>query len=268
MLVKRLIVIIFLIPVAVAVITVGGWLFSILIAIVLSIATWEYWRIFRHGGYLPSAFILIAGVMMLAAGRHVLGFKGADILFSIILFLAIIVHLVGYERGQDSAAADFGITIGGVLYLGWLGTYLISLRDLPDGQWWVLLVLPAVWIADGGAYIVGRRFGRHQLAPRVSPKKTWEGYLGGILFGTTGTYLLAILWQTKSPIITPQKGLLIGLILSVITPLGDLGESMFKRQFGVKDSSALIPGHGGVMDRIDTWLWAAVIGYYMVVWAW
>jgi len=132
-------------------------------------------------------------------------------------------------------------------------------------MWWTLLVLPSFWLADSGAYLIGRRFGKHRLAPRVSPGKTWEGYFGGILFGAVGAVLLALLWQLKVAEITPLKGLIIGLALAVLTPLGDLGESLFKRQFGVKDSGNVLPGHGGIMDRIDSWLWAAVIGYYLVV---
>ncbi|MDZ4158765.1 MAG: CDP-archaeol synthase, partial [Anaerolineaceae bacterium] len=109
---------------------------------------------------------------------------------------------------------------------------------------------------------------RHKLAPRVSPRKTWEGYLGGIVTGCAGTVLFAALWNLAAPAITPLKGLVIGLVLPVLAPLGDLGESMLKRQFGIKDSSSILPGHGGVLDRIDTWIWAGVLGYYMITWLW
>jgi phosphatidate cytidylyltransferase len=114
--------------------------------------------------------------------------------------------------------------------------------------------------------VIGKRFGKHQLSPRVSPKKTWEGYLGGILFAMILTPLLAAGWHLRAPAVTPLDGLIIGAVISVFAPLGDLGESMLKRQFGLKDSSNLLPGHGGAMDRIDTWLWAAAIGYYLVLW--
>jgi phosphatidate cytidylyltransferase len=178
-------------------------------------------------------------------------------------------HLVSYERGRGQAGTDFGITMGGLFYLGWLGAYLISLRNLPDGLWWVLLVLPVTWLVDTGAYLVGSRIGRHKMLPRLSPKKSWEGYFGGILFGVISGALLPIGWQflAGTPIgVTPVRGALVGLVLGVVTILGDLGESMFKRQAGVKDSGNILPGHGGAFDRIDSWLWAAVIGYYMVLW--
>jgi phosphatidate cytidylyltransferase len=180
----------------------------------------------------------------------------------------MVFHLVAFERGRDLSGTDFGITIAGVFYIGWLGAYLISLRELQDGLWWVLLVLPAVWLADTGAYFIGKAFGKHRITPRLSPKKTWEGYLGGIPVATLGSALLAYLlyiFSGYNPAITPIRGAVLGFMLAALTILGDLGESMFKRQVGVKDSSNLLPGHGGVFDRIDSWLWGGVIGYYVIV---
>ena len=132
-----------------------------------------------------------------------------------------------------------------------------------------ILVLAAVFLADSAAYFIGRRFGQHKLSPRLSPKKTWEGYLAGVVAGTLGAALVAYLWSLWAGAdftVTPWQGALLGLVISVITTLGDLGESMLKRQSGVKDSSNLIPGHGGVFDRIDSWLWAAPIGFYFILW--
>jgi phosphatidate cytidylyltransferase len=129
--------------------------------------------------------------------------------------------------------------------------------------------LPAVWLADSGAYFIGVRFGRHKLSPRLSPKKTWEGYLAGVVTGTLGAALLALVWRIGAgpeTAITFWRAAWLGFVISVLTPLGDLGESMIKRQVGAKDSSHLIPGHGGVFDRIDSWLWAGVIGYYIITW--
>ena len=174
-----------------------------------------------------------------------------------------------YERGREEAGTDFAITLSGVLYIGWLGAYLVSVRSLPEGMWWVLLVLPAIWFADAGAYFIGRAFGRHKLSPRLSPKKTWEGYIGGVVVAPIGTALLAVLWASLAgpgSAITPLDGAILGLVLGVVAPLGDLGESMIKRQFGVKDLGKILPGHGGAFDRIDLWLWAAAIGYYIIIW--
>jgi phosphatidate cytidylyltransferase len=107
------------------------------------------------------------------------------------------------------------------------------------------------------------------MSPRLSPKKSWEGYFGGILFGALGGALLGYIyptWLGAGPAITPLRGLLLGLVMSILPTLGDLGESMIKRQVGVKDSGNLLPGHGGAFDRIDSWLWAGVISYYIIAW--
>jgi phosphatidate cytidylyltransferase len=122
-----------------------------------------------------------------------------------------------------------------------------------------------------GAYVIGHMWGRHKLSPRLSPRKTWEGYLGGIVSGVVLTTLFAAMWQAWGSAelgITPLRGALVGLVMSVFPTLGDLGESMIKRQVGVKDSSNLLPGHGGFFDRIDSWLWAVVLGYYLITWLW
>lgn len=132
----------------------------------------------------------------------------------------------------------------------------------------MLTALPAIWLADGGAYLVGRKNGKHKMAPRVSPGKSWEGYLAGVLFGALGTMGLAFLWGLNAPEITPFRGFLLGAVISVLAPLGDLGESMLKRQFGIKDSGVFLPGHGGALDRVDSTLWAAFIGYLMITLLW
>lgn len=269
MLVERVLVTIVLLPIGLLAITVGGIPYLALIALVLALAAWEYVKLFRAGGFQPAGVLVLAGTVLLVLGRAWDGFASASWIISLVVLASMTYHLVSYERGRDQAGSDFAITLSGVFYLGWIGAYLISLRDLPDGKWWLLLALPAVWLADSGAYMIGSRFGRHKLSPRLSPKKTWEGFWGGVLFGVLGGALLAALWQIgagPASGITPLRGALLGLALSTLTPLGDLGESMIKRQFGIKDSSHLIPGHGGVFDRIDSWLWAAVLGYYIITW--
>lgn len=267
MLRQRVIVAAILLPIGLALIYFGGWAFALMVTLILGLATWEYARIFKAGEHHPADVLMIGGAVLLALGRAWNGFESADWLLALLVLASMTYHLFAYERGRDQAASDFAVTLSGIFYIGWLGAYLISLRDLPNGMWWMLIVLPAVWLADSGAYFVGRAIGKRKFSPRLSPKKTWEGYLGGVVVGTFGAALLAFLWNLIEPdVMTPLQGGLIGLIISGITPLGDLGASMVKRQFGVKDSSNLIPGHGGVFDRIDSWLWAGVIGYYVIQW--
>jgi phosphatidate cytidylyltransferase len=266
---KRAAVTLILLPIGLFVIFRGGWIYYGLIAVILGLAAYEYVRLFQAGGLKPAGVLVVAATLAIALQRAALGFEYVDLTISLLVLLAMTYHLFQFERGSEQAGTDFAVTVSGILYIGWLGSYLISLRMLSDGLWWLLTVLIAVWLADTGAYLIGSRFGKHKMTPRLSPKKTWEGYLGGILFSVPVTTLLAYLWPVWAGdqlAITPLKAALVALVLSVLTILGDLGESMFKRQVGVKDSGNLLPGHGGVFDRIDSWLWAAVIGYYMVLW--
>jgi len=264
MLKERLLVLIPLIPAAVAMVMTGGWLFTIGVAILLGIAGWEYWRMFTRGGYNPSAAILVGAPASFVLFRHVFGFQYSDLLLVVILFATLAIHLIQFERGIQTSALDFGITLGGALYIGWLGAYFISVRSVPNGEWWLMLVLPSIWIADGGAYSIGRHFGYHKISRYASPNKSWEGYIGGLVFAAIFCPLVAFLWNVYAIEITPLKGLVLGVILSLVCILGDLGESMFKRYLKIKDSSNLIPGHGGIFDRIDSWLWAVPIGYYFI----
>ena len=268
-LLKRVLVTIILLPIGIAAIIIGNWVFYAVVGLILGLAALEYVRLFRASGLQPAGFLVIAGVLLFVLGRALNGFESAAWISSLIILVLMTYHLVAYERGRDQAATDFGASLGGAFYIGWLGAYMVSLRELPGGAWWVLLVLPAVWFADTGAYLIGSRFGRHKLSPRLSPKKSWEGYFGGIAAGTLGTIVLAFalkeLAGAELTVTWWQAGLL-GFILGVVPTLGDLGESMIKRQVGAKDSGNLLPGHGGAFDRIDSWLWAGVLGYYLIVW--
>lgn len=271
MLLKRVLVAIVLLPIGLAAIIVGGWYFTALIAVFLGFAAWEYVTLFRVGGLQPAVVLVVGGTLLLLIGRNINGFEGAPWMISLLILLSMTYHLVTYERGRDQAGTDFAVTLGGMFYIGWIGAYFISLRNLPDGKWWILVVLPAVWFADSAAYFIGKRFGRHHLSPRLSPKKTWEGYLGGIIVGvllTVGFSAILQTWAGADSAITPLRGAMVGLVMGIFPTLGDLGESMIKRQVGVKDSGKLLPGHGGAFDRVDSWLWAVVIGYYMVFWLW
>lgn len=271
MLAKRVVVAAILLPIGVAAIWLGGWYLTVLVAFFMGVAAWEYVTLFRSGGLQPAPVLVVGGTLLLLLGRALNGFDSVGWIISLVVLLSMTYHLVAYERGRDQSATDFAVTMAGIFYIGWLGAYFISLRGLNQGQWWVLVVLAGVMIADSGAYFIGRRFGKHKLSPRLSPKKTWEGYFGGILLGVPLTTLLAYLFSLAAgPVsgITALRGAFLGLVMAVIPTLGDLGESMIKRQFGVKDSGNLLPGHGGAFDRIDAWLWAVVIGYYMILWLW
>jgi phosphatidate cytidylyltransferase len=269
MLRERVAIVILLFPLIAWVIADGGWFFTGAIAIVLALAAKEYGQLFRVYQFRPSLTILSVGTLSLTLLRFWDGIPSSASLLTVLCLMAMVWHLIDFERGAPKSGTDFAITVAGLLYLGWVGSYLISLRGLEDGMWWFFTALPAVWLADSAAYFIGRWIGRHPLALKLSPKKTWEGYIAGILVGALSGMLLALLWRVGAGIdssITPIGGLFVGVILSTLAPLGDLGVSMIKREIQVKDSGDLLPGHGGALDRLDTWIWAGVLGYYIIPW--
>jgi phosphatidate cytidylyltransferase len=269
MLFERIAIALLLIPFGVWVIGAGGWFFTLTIALILCLAAYEYAMLFQRHGFRPAAYLLVLGTFSLTITRSIFGFDIDPLLLTSIVLLSMAWHTLDFERGAPQAGTDFALTLGGMLYIGWMGSYFVSLRQLPDGVWWFMTALPAVWLADSAAYSFGKRFGRHRLAPRLSPKKTWEGYLSGVVFGPLLTMGMVRLWQFGAgadSTVTLARGLVVSIVIVILAPIGDLGISMLKRQFGVKDTGTLLPGHGGALDRIDSWVWAAVLGFFMVTW--
>ncbi len=268
MLRQRILVVAVLLPVGLWVFAAGGWIFAGAMALVVGLASVEFARLFGRDGRRPSMAILVAGSAGLVLAREAFGFDPTAPILAAVALVAMTWHLLDFERGAPRSGTDFGLTLGGVAYLGVVGAYLVSLRNLEAGLWWLLISLPSVWIGDSAAYFLGRAYGRHKMAPRLSPKKSWEGYAAGVAAaGLVGAALAAafVRWAGPNLPFTPTDGLILGLVLGWLTPLGDLGISMMKREFQVKDTGSLLPGHGGVLDRIDSWLWAGILGYYLAL---
>jgi len=244
----------------------GRELFYLLIGFFLAVAAWEYVRLYRAVQAEPSQVLVVGGTLLILTMRAFFPDLALPA-FVLLIIIAMARHMWDFEHGRDLAAKDFPITLGGLVYIGWIGSYLYDLRALPDGGWWLFIVLGSVWMADSGAYSIGAAYGKHKMAPRLSPKKSWEGYFAGVFTGAVyGAFLTwaFIQYGPMGGIITPLEGGLLGLFLSIVAPFGDLGESMFKRQSGIKDSSNIFPGHGGALDRIDSWLWAAPLGVFLI----
>jgi len=246
----------------------GGVFYYLLMGTFLVGGAWEYVRMYRAVQFEPHEIVTVGGVLVIATARFFF-VDYATLILALFILAAMTVHVIAYERGRDQAALDFTITVAGIVYIGWLGSYLLDLRNLPNGVWWFMFILPLVWAGDTGAYSIGAVYGKHKMSPRLSPRKSWEGYVAGIV---TAIYVGALFAYAFSSLgtkplhglITPLQGAILGLVISVLTPLGDLGESMFKRQGGLKDSSNIFPGHGGFLDRIDSWIWGATIGYFII----
>jgi phosphatidate cytidylyltransferase len=260
---RRLFTALLLLALIVPAVLFGGVLYFLLVAFFLVTAAWEYVQMFRGVKFQPSTLITVGGVCLLAAVRAFRP-EWTEFLLAALILIAMTYHLIAYECGRDEAALDFVISLGGLVYLGWFAGYMIDVRALPDGGWWVMMVFPIVWLADSGAYMIGARYGTHKMLNRLSPKKSWEGFWAGVLMGTTYGGFFAFAYTRFGPLhISIWQGVLLGFILSSVTTLGDLGESLIKRFTGAKDSGNFLPGHGGAFDRIDSLIWAAVIG---VIW--
>ncbi len=166
---------------------------------------------------------------------------------------------------KNEAFAGWAWTIAGILYIGWLFSFMVALRDQPDGRNWVFLALFGTFASDSAAFLIGSTLGKHHLAPTISPRKTWEGTCAGIL----AAIIVSLLFLLPTPFqlnIPYWQAIIIGLLISVFGQLGDLVESLFKRNMGVKDSGRLIPGHGGALDRMDSIVFAGVVVYYYLIW--
>lgn len=243
----------------------GGIAFVVFVTVVLGVAAWEFWLIFHKGDYAPSLIVLLVFSTSAVIMRYLWGLQYFEIWLGGLLLVSMFMHILQQQRGNDRAASNLALTVFGALYLGFLGSYAISVRFLEQGLYWVMLVFPIISLADTGAYIFGRLLGKHKILTVVSPKKSWEGYIGGIIVGGLGGWGLAALWHIASAPLLPIHGLILGLAISIVAPFGDFGESMIKRQFNIKDSSNLLPGHGGFFDRIDSSLWSAILGYYLIL---
>ena len=246
----------------------GGVFYFVLMTIFLVGGAWEYVRMYRAVQYEPNEIVTVGGVLAIATAR-VFFVEAVMPLFAALILLSMTVHLIAFERGRDQAALDFCVTVAGIVYIGWLGSYLLDLRNLEQGVWWLMLILPMVWAGDTGAYSIGAVYGKHKMSPRLSPRKSWEGYFAGlftsVLVGAFFAYAFSEMGpQPLNGLINPVQGALLGLLIGAVAPLGDLGESMLKRQSGLKDSSNIFPGHGGFLDRIDSWIWGAAIGYFII----
>lgn len=162
-----------------------------------------------------------------------------------------------YDKGEHPTA-DWAMTVASALYLGFLLSHFVTLRLRADGTAWVVMVLALTWLDDTAAYFAGSAWGRHKLWPRISPKKTWEGLIGGTVAALIagpllGTWLLGLAWW---------QGLALAALIAMAAPFGDFSISLFKRMARVKDSSKLIPGHGGMLDRLDSLLFAFPVAVY------
>lgn len=247
-----------LIPLILGAVYVGGVVFFVLVSAVLIIAGYELFQMTRAAGWQATPLIGCIIIALLALEAY----TARDWFRPLVAGIIVGTLVLGIaQHNREGWLVGWAITMAGALYIGGLGGYFLLVRALPNGMLWTILALVTAWATDSGAYLVGTRFGRHKFFPRISPKKTWEGAIGGEL--AAPLTLGALGWLFNVPL---AHCLALGLLIGLACILGDLSESLLKRQTGVKDSSNIIPGHGGMLDRLDSLLFTAAVTYYYLVW--
>ncbi len=253
---QRILAALIALPLVLVPIWLGGLWWVALVTVLAVWAVWELYSLLAQSGYPASLWLGIPWLLLLVYT----GWQPQRLPLAPILVLGVIATLIRALYRTEKPLAYWLSTLAGGFYLGILLAQITALRLAPDGLWWLLLGLLITWGNDTLAFLVGITLGRHKLWPRLSPKKTWEGTLGGwAAAALIGGAMLAF---------TPLPGdfalgLLIGLGGGILALFGDLSVSMIKRQAGVKDSSHLFPGHGGLLDRLDSILF--VVPYISLV---
>ena len=240
----------------------GGWLLLIAVFVVSVLAAREIFHLMKEAGYRPSLAASTLVMALLLAAAHFPDLNLLGLVLSASVILTLTWQLLQSPEGHPTQS--WALTLGAALWLGWLIGHFVQLRDLSPafglgtGTRWLALMFLVTWINDTAAYAVGKTIGRHPCCPYLSPHKTWEGTIGGWFGGLAATVLLGY-WLVDLPW---AHGLVLGALVATVAPFGDLAKSMVKRQMGVKDFSSLIPGHGGMFDRIDSLLFVAPTIYY------
>lgn len=259
---RRVLVAVIGIPIAVAAGYVGGLALASVLALLAGIGAWELFRLSRHAGTpaLESVGIPLAALMPLGAHAVRIGWLDAPLAAGGAVFVLLTGTILWARSPTERPLGSLAVTVFGVLYAGATLAYAYALRhhrfvvEPAAGAALVFFPIALTWVSDTGAYFVGRAIGRRKLMPAVSPGKTVAGAIGGVLATMAGAWLYndQLLRPIAQLALAPWTALAFGVVISVVGQVGDLVESLFKREAGVKDSSTFFSAHGGVLDRLDS----------------
>jgi phosphatidate cytidylyltransferase len=260
-------------PLTVALIYFGGAVLATALGVLAALGAWELFRMSRAAGHEPldNAGIVLAAIIPLMVHATYLGVFRITVTVGVLFFLALAAGVIWARGTLRKPLVSLALTFTGVVYPA-LITYMYPIRyhdyAVTALAGTVLLMLPIMltWATDTGAYFFGRTFGRHKLIPSVSPGKTVEGAIGGVFLAVIVAWLYVIfLLRPFAQLSMLPVGLTIfAILVSMIAQVGDLAESLFKRDAGVKDSSTLLPGHGGILDRFDSLLFVLPAAYVLL----
>ncbi|NQT73823.1 MAG: phosphatidate cytidylyltransferase [Chloroflexi bacterium] len=262
MLRQRVISAVVAIPIILAAIWFGDPWLSIVVALFVLLGAFEFYRLGNSAGWQPFTIIGIVLALLFILNTHSDDEKTTPLLITgaVLIPLARII----WQYDGQKAFVNWTWTVAGIFYVGWMMSHIVQLRDMDDGRDWVIIAIFATFASDTSAYFTGRALGKHKMAPAISPGKTWEGAIGGLLGAAIATVVLAII--TGIDEIGYLKIIPLGFLISIFAQAGDLTESALKRNASAKDAGSLIPGHGGVLDRLDSLIFTVVLVYYYVIW--
>jgi phosphatidate cytidylyltransferase len=248
-------------PIVLGVAWLGGWWAFVVAALIALLAISELHIMMVHEGYHPLVLVSCALSLLFMVAAMLPGQRVPILEIGISVALLASFPFLFFRKKLEGAMLDWSLTLAIAFYVGWPMSLVLVLRGfqtgLGTGLWWLFILFGGVWGFDTGAFFAGHFWGRHRLAPRISPAKTWEGVFGGLVFSMTA----ALVFATLALGVPWYLAALLGLLLGVAATLGDLAESLIKRQTHVKDSGQFFPGHGGVLDRIDSILFAILVIY-------
>ncbi len=239
-----------------------AWLIGTVVTVFALIGIWEFNNLFKNKHLFLQEAILLSGTLVIGIATLWGGLFGLTVGLLIVVLSLMFHHLLFRPLQTLAEFPVLGVSLFGVLWVSWGLHHLALVKDLPEGTPLLFLLVFIIWISDTAAYFGGKRFGKHPLAPQISPKKTIEGSVCGLV-GAGLVSLIFALFVLDS--LGVWEGLLIGMLVAAVGQMGDLVESKLKRLCEVKDSGGIFPGHGGALDRVDGFLTAAPVFFYLMV---
>jgi phosphatidate cytidylyltransferase len=255
------------VPLVILAIWFGVPWFSLLIAAAALAGTYEFYHMANFDRREPLLYLGLLWALALVLSPYYL-YKSPEVL-PIVITATTLISLIWllYRPSKEGAFRNWAWTIVGALYVGWMLSYWLNLRGLEDGRNWVYLAMLTTFANDTGAFFIGRARGKHKLAPAISEAKTREGAIGGLICAILGAVVIATVLNLISPFTFRYwQIILLGFLVGLFAQLGDLVESLLKRNMGVKESGNLLPGHGGILDRFDSLIFVGAVVYYYVIW--